>query len=103
MPEFSTVTDIDGNVYKTVKIGNQWWMAENLSTTRKNDGTPITKVKTPSEWTGNPDLSVYSVIETKPGNDQKYGNVYNGKEQKISVFSRRQLQAYHSLTKGFSK
>jgi uncharacterized protein (TIGR02145 family) len=79
MPEFNTVTDIDGNVYKTVKIGNQWWMAENLSTTRKNDGTPITKVKTPSEWTGNPDLSVYSVIETKPGNDQKYGNVYNGK------------------------
>lgn len=79
MPEFNTVTDIDGNVYKTVNIGNQWWMSENLRTTRKNDGTPITKVKTPSEWTGNPDLSVYSVIETKPGNDQKYGNVYNGK------------------------
>ena len=79
MPEFSTVTDIDGNVYKTVKIGNQWWMAENLRATRKNDGTPITKVEVPSEWTGNPDLSVYSVIETKPGKDQNYGNVYNGK------------------------
>jgi uncharacterized protein (TIGR02145 family) len=73
------VTDIDGNVYKTVKIGNQWWMAENLRTTRKSDGSPITKVSAPSEWDGNPELSVYSVIENKPENDQKYGNLYNRK------------------------
>lgn len=47
---YETITDIDGNTYRTIKIADQSWMAENLRTTRYNDGSPIPHVNGVAGW-----------------------------------------------------
>ncbi|MBN1181919.1 MAG: fibrobacter succinogenes major paralogous domain-containing protein, partial [Bacteroidales bacterium] len=44
------VADIEGNLYSTVTIGAQVWMAENLRSTKFNDNTPITNITDDTEW-----------------------------------------------------
>ncbi len=47
---YGSVTDQDGNIYKTIKIGSQTWMAENLRTTKYNDGTEIKNITDETIW-----------------------------------------------------
>ena len=68
----NSVTDIDGNVYKTVKLGNQVWMAENLRTTRYADGTPI-----PLGTEASLDDAYRYYPNNNRANVSKYGYLYN--------------------------
>ncbi|MBK7628253.1 MAG: hypothetical protein IPJ16_13840 [Bacteroidales bacterium] len=71
-----TVKDIDGNVYKTVKIGMQIWMAENLKTTKYNDGSDIPLVIDENKWQEfTPAYCWYNNNET--ANKDNYGALYN--------------------------
>ncbi len=46
----TSISDIEGNIYRTVRIGSQVWMAENLRSTRYNDKTEIPNVTEDAEW-----------------------------------------------------
>ncbi|MEI6062322.1 MAG: fibrobacter succinogenes major paralogous domain-containing protein [Bacteroidota bacterium] len=71
--ETGTLTDIDGNIYKTVKIGGTWWMAENLKVKRYSSGDSIKYINSTA-----PD-SAWSKLVTGAYCyfDWKYGYLYN--------------------------
>lgn len=72
-----TVTDMDGNIYQTVIIGYQTWMAENLKTTKYNDGTSIPLITINEEWSKltTPGYCWYNNEEATYKNT--YGALYN--------------------------
>ena len=73
---FGTVTDIDGNVYQTVQIGDQLWMAENLKTTHYNDGSEIPNIINNDDWSGL-STGAYGDYDNNPTNSETYGRLYN--------------------------
>ncbi|MBK8503490.1 MAG: fibrobacter succinogenes major paralogous domain-containing protein [Saprospiraceae bacterium] len=73
---FGSVTDRDGNLYRTVRIGIQWWMIENLRTATFADGSPIQLDSSDAAWSvGN---SAYCWYDNDSSNyEHLYGKLYN--------------------------
>lgn len=71
------ISDIDGNSYKTIIIGDQEWMGENLKTSKYNDGSSIPNVTDSASW-----VSLATGAWVHYNNDEKfnsiYGKLYNG-------------------------
>lgn len=75
----SPLTDVDGNVYTTVKIGRQVWMAENLRVINYRLGGTILPVQSPVNWTTNTTQAAYCYYDNQPDSAEVYGALYNGK------------------------
>ncbi|MCZ4695652.1 hypothetical protein DWB61_13140 [Ancylomarina euxinus] len=73
------VTDIDGNAYKTVKIGNQVWMLENLQVKHYNNGDeiPLVTLDEDQKWL-NTESGMYCKYEDNDNFGDYYGFLYNG-------------------------
>jgi len=71
-----TVTDVDGNVYKTVKIGGQWWMAQNLKVKHYRNGDEIPNITDNTGWT-NLTTGAYCNYNNDVNNATTYGSLYN--------------------------
>ena len=74
---FGTVSDIEGNIYKTIRIGNQTWMAENLKTTKYNDGELIPNITGDVEWLEFTSGAYCWYNNDGTGNKNTYGALYN--------------------------
>ena len=75
--QIATVTDIDGNVYNTITIGNQVWMASNLKTTKFKDGSTIPLITDNTAWINliTPGYCWYN--NDAATNKSVYGALYN--------------------------
>lgn len=71
-----TIKDVEGNVYQVIKIGSQWWMAENLKVTQYRNGEWIINVTGSKTW---PALTTgaFCNYDNDFNNKAIYGNLYN--------------------------
>jgi uncharacterized protein (TIGR02145 family) len=73
---YGSISDIEGNIYKTIQIGTQTWMAENLITSQLSDGTPIPNVTEGQDWRA---LTTpgYCWYNNETNFTKSYGALYN--------------------------
>ncbi len=74
--KYGSVKDIDEHTYKTIQIGNQTWMAENLKTTKYNDETPIPNITDDVLWSASLEGAYCDYINA-PATSEEYGRLYN--------------------------
>ncbi len=76
--EYGTTSDIEGNIYKTIQIGDQIWMAENLRTTKYKNGEGIATTFSNELW-GTTDVGLYCNYNNTENLDSiaTYGRLYN--------------------------
>lgn len=72
---YSTAYDIDSNEYKTIKIGDYEWFAQNLRTTKLNDGTELTHIEDANAWALN-SAPAYTAYKHAPA-QASLGLLYN--------------------------
>jgi len=75
-----TYTDIDGNVYETVTIGDRVWLTENLRVKSFNNGDPIPYIEVNADWaTDSRDNSqpAYTFFNNDSTNIETFGYLYN--------------------------
>jgi uncharacterized protein (TIGR02145 family) len=70
------ITDVEGNSYKTVYIGTQQWMGENLKTSKYSDGTPIPNITDNTQWSNNT-TGAWAYYNNDVANNAKFGKLYN--------------------------
>ncbi|MBT5270264.1 MAG: T9SS type A sorting domain-containing protein, partial [Candidatus Marinimicrobia bacterium] len=71
------VMDVDGNLYPTIQIGNQVWMAENLKVTHYRDGTAITNESDDDNWAALT-TEAYCIYNNNAANEANlFGALYN--------------------------
>jgi len=75
-PVAATVTDVDGNVYHTVKIGTQVWLVENLKTTKYRNGESIPNITNGTTWI-ELTAGAYCDYNNEANNSTDYGRLYN--------------------------